>query len=465
MTKKYKTFDEVLESSLVSEEDQPYEIPENWVWVKLGSIIELAYGKSLPNTKRSGEGFPVYGSNGVVGYHEDYLIEGPVIVIGRKGSHGEVNWYEQSGWPIDTTYYVKVNKKVSYKFIYYLLLTVNLKGLNRSTAIPGLNREDAYDQNIALPPINEQKRIIEKVERLLNKIEEAEQLVEEAKKTFELRRAAILDKAFRGGLTRKWREENLGGILRGSEPRSAVIANKKSIKLNSQMSDISIPDTWEWVLSNVLFSFVTSGSRGWAKYYSDEGDLFLRVGNLNHETIDIDLTGQQKVNLPEGTEGTRTLVQEGDILVSITADVGRIAVVPKKFPKAYINQHIALARPSSGYCIEYVAWFLSSRNGGRLQFDRLQRGATKAGLGLNDIKSVWIPIPLLDEQYEIVRKIKSAFNKFEVVEKSLNKTLNVCEELKISILSKAYKGKIGTNDLSEENALELLKKVIREQVI
>jgi type I restriction enzyme S subunit len=97
-----------------------------------------------------------------------------------------------------------------------------------------------------------------------------------------------------------------------------------------------------------LFSFVTSGSRGWAKYYSRNGATFIRIGNVPRDGVDLDLTDIQHVTPPPGAEGRRTEVQDGDIVVSITADLGRVAVIPPSVGEAYINQHLALARPTDG---------------------------------------------------------------------------------------------------------------------
>ena len=87
----------------------------------------------------------------------------------------------------------------------------------------------------------------------------------------------------------------------------------------------------------MLFDFVTSGSRGWAKYYADKGALFLRMGNLDHASISLDLTDIQRVDPPEGAEGTRTKVERGDILISITADVGMTGLVPSTLEKAFTS--------------------------------------------------------------------------------------------------------------------------------
>jgi type I restriction enzyme, S subunit len=134
--------------------------PSSWTEVTLGEICEFKYGKSLPEAKRTGGEVPVYGSNGVVGYHKDTLTDGITIVVGRKGSYGEVNLSPVSCWPIDTTYYIDQSATITdLHWLSYRLANLGLNRLNKAAAIPGLNREDAYRQKLLLPPIAEQKRI------------------------------------------------------------------------------------------------------------------------------------------------------------------------------------------------------------------------------------------------------------------------------------------------------------------
>ena len=174
----------------------------------LGNVLELAYGKSLPAKSRSGDGYPVYGSNGEIGKHKQKLVNGPFIIVGRKGSYGEITWSDSSGWPIDTTYYVVLKIKSNLKFIFYLLQTLGLNQLNRSTAIPGLNREDAYKLKINLPSIQEQNEIVRRIEQLFAYADKIEQQVNTALEKVNHLPQSILAKAFRGELTAQWRAKN-----------------------------------------------------------------------------------------------------------------------------------------------------------------------------------------------------------------------------------------------------------------
>ena len=135
-------------------------VTAKWALTRLGDICEFKYGKSLPETVRAGGDISVFGSNGIVGAHNSALTEGPTIIIGRKGSHGAVNFSPASCWPIDTTYYVDHSAtKADIRWLFHRLCGAGLNQMNRAAAVPGLNREDAYRVEILLPPLEEQRRI------------------------------------------------------------------------------------------------------------------------------------------------------------------------------------------------------------------------------------------------------------------------------------------------------------------
>lgn len=133
-----------------------------WPEVNLDQVLSLEYGSALPERDRDSSGFvPVLGSNGIVGYHTRALAPGPGVVVGRKGSSGKVTWIESDFWPIDTTYYVSLKTSVNLRWVFYLLGSLNLEQLSTVTGVPGLNRNDAYKLRFVLPPLSEQRRIVE----------------------------------------------------------------------------------------------------------------------------------------------------------------------------------------------------------------------------------------------------------------------------------------------------------------
>lgn len=152
-----------------------FQLPKTWICSPLGAILSFEYGESLPEIKREDSGkVPVYGSNGIVGYHSKAITKGPSLIIGRKGSVGAIQITNVPCHPIDTAYYIDNFENLDQKFLFYLLTSLKLGTLDKSTAIPGLNRNDAYNLLIGFPPIVEQHRIVAKVDRLMALCDELE---------------------------------------------------------------------------------------------------------------------------------------------------------------------------------------------------------------------------------------------------------------------------------------------------
>lgn len=137
--------------------------------VLLGDLITLEYGQPLKETDRIKGEFPVVGSSGITDSHHKYILEGPGIVIGRKGSAGVVTWVNDNFWPIDTAFWVKIeNNAYDLKFLYYLLTSLELPKLAITTAVPGINREDVHYQKVKTFTRDQQKKIITKFTNLEN---------------------------------------------------------------------------------------------------------------------------------------------------------------------------------------------------------------------------------------------------------------------------------------------------------
>jgi len=184
-----------------------------------------------------------------------------------------------------------------------------------------------------------------------------------------------------------------------------------------------IPNHWAWGRGADVFAFVTSGSRGWAAYYAADGPIFLRIGNLDYETTDLDLRNVQHVRPPQNAEGVRTRVEVGDVLISITGDTGMVGLAPPNLGEAYINQHIALARPSAKAWPAFVARALTAPSLlGRLQ--SAQRGI-KNSLGLGDVRGLAVPLPPLAEQKRIVARVDQLMALIDDLEAKQTKKRNL----------------------------------------
>lgn len=209
------------------------------------------------------------------------------------------------------------------------------------------------------------------------------------------------------------------------------------------------PDAWVPAKGQHVFELVTSGSRGWAQHYSGTGPAFIRVGNLDHHTITLDLQDIQRVTPPAGAEGERTRLKTNDLLVSITAEVGMVGLVPPDLGEAYINQHIALARPLPGVEPRYLAWYLASEADGKRSLREASRGGTKSGLGLDDIRQVEIPLAPLPEQQRIADKLDTVLARVHACRNRLTRVAPLLKRFRQSVLDAAMSGRL-TADIQRE---------------
>jgi type I restriction enzyme S subunit len=184
-----------------------------------------------------------------------------------------------------------------------------------------------------------------------------------------------------------------------------------------------IPEDWDVVEAFELEPFITSGSRGWAKYYSDRGALFMRITNLSRETIYPDLSDTKLVDLPQDeTEGLRTALQDGDILISITADIGIIGYFNERIPKpAYINQHIACLRlPAKEADSLFQSYYLAS-HGPQRRFAEMTDVGAKTGINLTTVGKLKLLQPPLDEQHNIATALSDVDALLVVMEQLIAK--------------------------------------------
>lgn len=133
------------------QESELGDIPAGWSSQRMSNIATLHYGKALKKTERIDGPYPVYGSGGITGSHNAYLVEGPGIIVGRKGSIGTIYWEDGKFHPIDTVYYVATKEEIPLSYLYYLMKTLNLPSMNTDAAVPGLNRDNVYRLEVLKP--------------------------------------------------------------------------------------------------------------------------------------------------------------------------------------------------------------------------------------------------------------------------------------------------------------------------
>ncbi|ENK3547557.1 restriction endonuclease subunit S [Salmonella enterica] len=187
--------------------------------------------------------------------------------------------------------------------------------------------------------------------------------------------------------------------------------------ISDEEKPFELPDGWEWCRVSEVAMFTTSGSRDWAKYYSESGALFVTMGNLSKDSYDLRMDNRRYVNPPENGEGLRTKLEPFDLIISITGDVGNLGLIPEDLGLAYINQHSCLLR-FTPTCRNYYFPELMRSPLAKLQFNAPQRGI-KNSFRLSDVETIVIPLPPYKEQILIAEKIRVLMNICDVLRASI----------------------------------------------
>jgi len=425
---------------------------------------------------------------------EKYLLEDGDVVISRAGSVGFSHLIRNPEHSIFASYLIRFKPLIDERyFAFFLKSPLYWQAISErkiGIALANVNASKLRQILMPIAPLDEQIRIVGQVEEFFACLDAGVEELRKVRAQLKRYRQAVLKYAFEGKLTEKWQKNHrdliepasqlVNSIIKGNlaewendqllqvkksrqDQKNHLLKKKHKQPLSpSTSTQAGLPEYWAWVTADQLFWSITSGSRGWAKYYSEEGAFFVRVGDLSHDTISIDLKSAQHVNPPDGAELRRTRVSSGDILISITADIGRIALVPIGIGEAYINQHVALAKSVSLFSHSYLAWFLLGPIGQK-QLTGLQYGVTKAGLGLDDIRRVNIPLAPLVEQYEIVEEIERRLSVLTEAEEVIEQDLKRANSLRQSILRTAFEGRLVPQDPEDEPADKLLERIREER--
>jgi len=306
-------------------------IPEDWGEYRLGNKIELCYGKSLPEDKRLIGDISVFGSNGIIGNHNVALTKGPGIIIGRKGSVGEVIFSENDFWPIDTTYFVKLKFDENIKFWYYFLLTLKLNKMNSHSAVPGLNRDQVYDLVKRIPESEEQKAIAKILSDLDSKIELNQQMnktLEEIGKT--LFKRWFVDFEFPNEQGKPYKLS--GGEMVFSE------------ELNKEIPKGWVPGKFKHI-GKILPGFAFK-----SEDFSNDGARLVKIRNINNNTVNLDNSGDY-LSLEIYKNQEKYKLYTGDIIIAMTgAELGKVGIIPYTNDKLLLNQRV-------GKLVSNYNWF------------------------------------------------------------------------------------------------------------
>lgn len=354
------------------------------------------------------------------------LVEqGDLTINKMKAWQGSVAISEHRGIVSPAYFVYKATHTASSKYLHYLLRSpryiAGYLSISKGIRVNQWDLEPQYHSRmpVLLPPQAEQEAIAGFLDRETAKID-----------------ALIVE------------QEKLLALLAEKRQATISVAVTKGLNPDAPMKDSGIPwlgqvpAHWEVIPLKRDLSFLTSGSRGWAEHYSDEGALFLRIGNLTRDSVALDLSDIQRVAPPLGAEGERTRVEAGDVLFSITAYLGSVAVVPEELEAAYVSQHVALARiRRARFRPKWVAYATLSRLGATYLATQ-GYGGTKVQLSLDDIACLPITTPPLDEQESIVVFVEREIANIESIRLEAEAAIKLFKERRLALVGAAVTGQI-----------------------
>ncbi len=448
--------------------------PPGWATAALGTALPIQYGKALPERARDGVGtHPVIGSSGVVGRHSVALTSGPTLVIGRKGSVGQVHYIGTPCWPIDTAYFAIGHESLDLLYFRYLLERLDLRRLDRSTAVPSLGRDDYNDLRVPVAPLPEQHRIVAAIEQHLSRIDAGVAALEKVKKELARYRASVLKAACEGQLVPT--EAALARAEgRSFEPASELLArilaerrvrwDASDSKRRKKYVEPEPPDQRKmpegWVLTTLGAAFRVfvgaTPSRGEPSYWNggipwvSSGEVAFRRISRTRETI-----------TQLGLENSSTkLHPPGSVLLGMIGEGktrGQAAILDIE---ACNNQNCAAIRVSeTPVSPEQVYYYLWSVYGETRQ---IGSGNNQPALNKTLVEQLPIPLPPLAEQHRIVAEVERRLSIADEVSTAVESALARAARLRQSVLKRAFEGRLVPQDPSDEPASALLERVRRE---
>ena len=483
------SLEEKLKKALVPVDEQPYTIPSNWVWTRLGNIVTLDNGEIIENEELDYFDVKTLRRNLDTDADAEKKTSGKIVekndlVILVDGENsGEVFKIPYRGYMGSTFKKLKFNTEEMWNYISMFLRRNKevFKNNKVGSAIPHLNKKLFKEIEFPLPPLNEQKRIVENLDFLFEKTKRAKEIIEEVKVDIENRKISILDRAFKGILTSKWRNGNKTSDVKellktindekikkweedclqaekdgNKKPKKPIIKEVKDMIVPADEQPYKLPDSWVWVRLENICSKITDGAHKTPKY-TNSGVPFISVKDVYDNQISFDDT--KFISQEEHNELYKRCNPEyDDILLTKSGTIGRTAVV-KTRDEFSLFVSVALLKNyknviNSNYLSLNIQDFFNKTN-----ISQTIKGGVIKNYHISDMKEQLIPLPPLEEQQEIVRVLDEVLENENKVKELLELEERI-EILEKSILHKAFKGELGTQNSSDESAIELLKEIL-----
>lgn len=451
-----------VEIAPVAKEEEPYELPPNWTWARLGEVSYFNYGKNLPTSKLIEKGYDVFGANGVIGKYSEYMYEKSQLTISCRGANsGKVNMTPEFCFITNNS--IVIQSTSSRKFTYYTLMTQDRKKIVTGTAQPQVTIANLENAIIPLPPLAEQHRIVAKIERAFELIDSMD--VDSLLQDISDFRQEILTRAFRGDLTEQHFDEGTGRELLQSiqlERQTQQTKGKKKTELapvSKEEEPYELPPNWTWTRLGEVHKWISgvTFSKKDTSFDKEVGKIACVKTNhiqlYNFDTNNLVYLPREKVRMDE------KLLQTGDVIMSSSnskRSIGRCCIVGELNEEMSFGAFVSTLRPEK-IVPHYLLHFLNNHFWSGT-FDNMMNQTINVGnLRKSDIELMHFPLPPLAEQHRIVAKIEAIFSALDVMEDAITKQKDEAKACYEEILRKEIKSDVEGEKELEKTSEEMVE--------
>jgi len=499
------SLEEKLEKALIPFEEQPYKIPNNWVWTRLGEISKLSGGSGFPEKYQGflDKNIPFYKVGSLKNIDDNFYIENSenyidenildkikaklfpknTIIFAKIGEAIKLNRRAilKENSCIDNNLMALVsNSSCYFRYVYFWLKKEDLYKYSQATTVPSIRQSTLEELKFPLPPLNEQKRIVEKLDFLFDKTKKVKEIIEEIKVDIENRKISILDRAFKGTLTSKWRNENEKSDVKellksindekikkweedclqaekdgNKKPKKPIIREIKDMIVPIDEQPYKLPDSWVWVRLGDIIRYTDNLDIN--KYYSDEQVInYVDIDSINNEFNYIEKFKKEKVK-DLSSRARRILKKDFILYSSVRPYLNNFAIMKDELEDCIGSTGFFVFKPINISTLYIFRIFLVPYI--KELYLTSIKGFNSPSINIEIFNNTPIPLPPLEEQQEIVRILDEVLENENKVKEllELEERIDILEK---SILNKAFKGELGTQNNSDEPAIELLKEIL-----
>ena len=354
------------------------QIPQEWEVTKLKYALLISNGKDYKDIEIEEGGYPVIGSGGVFARSRNYMYDGDVVLLGRKGTIDKPLFYSGKFWTVDTMFYSTALNGNNIKFMYYSSLLIPFSYYSTATALPSMTQSDLNNHMLCLPSISEQQKIADFLDKKTAQLDKVKSLLEEQIQKLKDYRASLIYETVTKGLDK------------------TVPMKDSGIDWIGQ-----VPEGWGVKRLKYLVNKIGSGKTplGGSEIFEETGILFIRSQNVHNGLIQLE-DKSTYINRNIHRQMIGTSVEKNDILLNITgASIGRVAKYDLDV-EANVNQHVCIIRCDRFVLPDYLMYFIMSEFG-QFMIKIHQISGNREGLSFDNIGNFKIIIPDLDYQYKI----------------------------------------------------------------